>query len=91
LHALKLDIERRMKAVVDNFEKYEQARFMLRADYNKVVLEGVCWGDCDRVIYFGIDVRDYRKSVVDSYSEWTGFLSGICPQCNKDSFSIRIV
>jgi hypothetical protein len=30
LHALKLDIERRMKAVVDNFEKYEQTRFMLR-------------------------------------------------------------
>jgi len=44
LHALKLDIERRMKAAAVNFEKYEQARFMLRADYNKVVLEGVCWG-----------------------------------------------
>ena len=91
MYALKLDIERRMKAVVDNFEKYEQARFMLRADYNKVVLEGVCWGDCDRPIYVGIDLRDYRKSVVDSYSEQTRFLSRICPECNKDSFSIRIV
>jgi len=91
LHAFKLDIERRMKAVVDNFEKYEQARFMLRADYNKVVLEGVCWGDCDRPIYVGIDLRDYRKSVVDSYSEQTRFLSRNCPECNKDSFSIRIV
>jgi len=90
LYALKLDIERRMKAVVDNFENYEQARFMLRAEYNKVVLEGVCWGDCDRPIYVGIDLRDYRKSVVDSYSEQTRFLSRNCPECNKDSFSIRI-
>jgi len=91
LYAHKLDIERRMKAVVDNFENYEQARFMLRADYNKVVLEGVCWGDCDRLIYVGIDLRDYRKSVVGSYSEQTRFLSRNCPECNKDSFSIRIV
>ena len=64
MHALKLDIERRMKAVADNFEKYEQARIMIRVDYNKVALEGDCWGDCDRLIYVGIELRDYRESVV---------------------------
>jgi len=90
LYALKLDIERRMKAVSDNFENFERARFMKRADYNKVALEGFC-SICDRLIYIGVDVRDYRKSVVDSYSERTRFLSGKCPECNKDSLIIPIV
>jgi hypothetical protein len=90
LYALKLDSERRMKAVADNFEKFEQARFMSRADYNKVVLESVC-RNCDMPMYIGVDLRDYRKSVVDSYSEQTKFLSGKCPECNKDSLIVRIV
>lgn len=90
LYALKLDIESRMKAVVGNFEKYEQARFMIKADYNKVALECACI-NCDRAIYIGIDLRHYRKVVVDSYPAWTGFLKEICPQCNTDSLVIRIV
>lgn len=90
LHALKLDIERRMRAAADNFENFEQARFMVRADYNKVALECACI-KCDRSLYIGIGLRHYRKSVVDSYPEWTGFLSEICPQCKTDSLIIHIV
>lgn len=90
LYALKLDIERRMKAVSGNFEKFEQARFMSRADYNKVALECICV-NCDRSIYIGVDLRDYRKSVVDSYPEGVAFLSRICPICGTDSFIVPIV
>ncbi len=50
LHALKLDIERRMKVVSHDFEKFEQARFMIRADYDKVALECFC-SNCDRLVY----------------------------------------
>ena len=90
LHALKLDIERRMKAAAVNFEKFEQARFMMKADYNKVALECFC-KECDRFIYLASDVRDYRKSVVDLYSEGTRFLYGKCSQCNTDSLLFPIV
>lgn len=90
LHGLKLDIERRMKAAAKNFEKFEQARFMIKADYNKVALECFC-KECDIFIYDAEDVLDYRKSVVDSYSKGSRYLYGRCSQCNTDSLIVPIV
>ena len=39
----------------------------------------------------GLDLRDYRKSVVDSYSEEARFISGKCSECSRDSLIIPIV
>lgn len=90
LHALKLDIERRMKAAAVSFEKFEQARFMMRSYYNKVALECFCT-KCDMFMYSAHNVLDYRKSVVDLYSEGTRFLYGRCSQCNTESLLFPIV
>ena len=61
-----------------------------RADYDKVALECFC-NNCERLIYIGLDLRDYRKSVVDSYSEQVRAISGKCPECKTDSLIIPIV
>ena len=87
LYALKLNIERKMKDISYNFERFEKKRFGIRKDYDKVALECLC-GICKRLVYIKLDLLDYRKRITNSYFELASVILAKCQQCKTDSLII---
>ena len=87
LYALKLNIERKMKDLSYNFERFEKMRFSIRKDYDKVALECLC-GICKRLVYIKLDLLDYRKRITNSYFELASVILAKCQQCKTDSLII---
>jgi hypothetical protein len=59
LISLKIDIER-LKDLSYDFEKFEKVIF-IKIEYNKVAIKFFS-KNCERSIYIGLELRDYRKS-----------------------------
>ena len=80
LYNLKLDIEKKMKESVKDFEGFEKMRYQVRGFADIVALEGYC-SICDHFIPVAIELLNYRKWNVDPILR---AITGKCPICGID-------
>jgi hypothetical protein len=77
VYRFKLDIERRFENNQEGLSReYEQFRFELRADHERIALVGKCL-NCKRKISSGVHYSEYIKFITEP-----GHDSSDCPQCN---------
>jgi hypothetical protein len=81
LYNLKLDIEKRMKAAVTDFNGFEKMRFQLKGFADTIALESHCI-ICDHYMAIAIELLDYRRRTIISD---LGIITRKCPLCGVDN------